>query len=144
MSSHSLLEIERGEVENEVASPRERATPLRIGRYSGVDIGAKCLGLALFVGGILLLAVSFRLAYDMFTELSSASHVWVQTPPNPKTEPSGVEIGLAILKVFIRILLLFTMGFLASLISSKGTQLYGAAFSSGQTPRPPASSLPEE
>jgi hypothetical protein len=102
------------------------------------------LGLALFVGGILLLGVSFKLAYDMFNEISSASHVWVRTPTNPKTEPSAAQIGLAIAKVVVQVLLLFTMGFLASLIASKGTQLYGAASHPSELRQPPNPSARDE
>ena len=121
-----------------------RVNSVRAERCSGVDVLAKALGLVLFVGGILLLAASFRLAYEMFSELSDASHVWVQTQTNPETEPSGAEIGSAMAKVGIRILLLFAMGFLASLIASKGTQLYAAAAVFPRSSLPPPSPMKEE
>lgn len=96
-------------------------------RTAFMDLTAKALGLLLFLVGVALLLVSFRVAFDMFDNMARASHVWVVAPTRPGKEPSGAEIGVGIVVVLLKIALLFAMGFLASLVSTKGISLYSAA-----------------
>lgn len=96
-------------------------------RTAFMDLTAKALGLLLFLVGVALLLVSFRVAFDMFDNMARASHVWILSPTRPGKEPSGAQIGVGIVVVLLKIALLFAMGFIASLVSTKGISLYSAA-----------------
>lgn len=96
-------------------------------RAGATDFMARVLGLLLFLLGVAMLCVTFQVAYDLFNQLSASSHAWVGSSTNPKTEPTGTQIGIAFAGVLLKITVLIAMGFLASLISSKGSQMYASA-----------------
>ncbi len=93
----------------------------------GTDFMARVLGLLLFLLGVAMLCVTFQVAYDLFNQLSASSHAWVGSSTNPKSEPTGMQVGIAFAGVLLKITVLIAMGFLASLISSKGSQMYASA-----------------
>jgi len=76
------------------------------------DLLARTVGMVMFLAGLVLLVVVFVLTYRMFAALGSRAAI------------RGLEIK-AVGVAGVRVLLLFVMGYLASLISTKGIQLYG-------------------
>lgn len=72
-----------------------------------------------FLGGVALIALTFKLAYDMF-----------QVPPEQALKiAQGKTLDLAIAgqsfgSIFIRILLLIVMGLMGSLVANRGISLY--------------------
>jgi len=84
------------------------------------DVAGKVFGIAMFVGGIVLLALVFFWAYHMFG-------VW------DKREILKAEMTPALVGGGIQLGLLFVMAYVASLIATKGLQLYGVC--RGVSPR---------
>lgn len=78
------------------------------------------LGFIAFIGGIGLLLLTFRLAYEMF-----------HTPPNqaldivPGKTLQLPQVGASFAAVLIRILLLLVMGLVGSLVANRGILLIG-------------------
>jgi len=77
------------------------------------------LGLATFLGGVALLLLTFKLAYEMFSvppeqalNLKKGATLEVAT------------VGSTITGLVIRILLLIVMGLVSSLIANRGIHLY--------------------
>ncbi len=77
------------------------------------------VGLFVFVGGVVLLLLTFRLAYDMFS-----------TPPKVALGLPGQKaidfglVGNSLTGIFVRIFLLLIMGIIGSLIANRGVHLY--------------------
>lgn len=77
------------------------------------------LGLLVFLGGVALLLLTFRLAYEMF-----------QTPPTVALELQGgktVDLGRASDKasaILVRVVVLVLMAFTGSLVANRGILLY--------------------
>jgi hypothetical protein len=77
------------------------------------------IGLVVFVAGIGLLAVTFQLAFSMFT-----------VPPNvamgdqPGKSVDLVKAGESLASVAIRVMLLFVMCVVGSVVANRGIRLY--------------------
>ncbi|MGV3617758.1 MAG: hypothetical protein ACO1SV_20730 [Fimbriimonas sp.] len=86
------------------------------------DIPGSLLGILTFLGGVALLLLTFRLAYDLFT-----------VPPQDALGLRGAKeldpaaAGNSLTAIVIRILLLFVMGFVGSMIANRGISLYSAS-----------------
>jgi len=90
-------------------------------RFPGdTDPWARVGGMVIFLVGLVLLLLVFFWAYGMFAALGNEM----------ATRGLGMEqVGL----VAVRVLLLFVMGYLASLVATKGIQLYGVGRGIGTT-----------
>lgn len=79
------------------------------------------LGILVFLGGIALLLLTFKIAYDMF-----------QRPPSEALglepgKPMQLQIaGSNFAGTILRVLLLALMGLVGSLVASKGIHLYAS------------------
>ena len=77
------------------------------------------LGLAVFLGGIALLLLVFKLAYDLFT-----------TPPSNVLGVQGAKtidfglVGNSLTVLVMKILLLLVMGIFGSLVANRGISMY--------------------
>ena len=77
------------------------------------------LGLLTFLGGIGLLLLTFRLAYEMFEiPPSDALNIGQAKVLNPAT------VGNSLTVIIVRILLLLIMGVVGSLIANRGITLF--------------------
>lgn len=92
-----------------------------------LDVAGKILGLVVFAGGVVLLVLVFLWAYHLFMNYADAGRMWTQAPSKVNQEPSPSQMGTVLGLGALRILLLFPMGYLASLVAAKGLQLFGAA-----------------
>jgi hypothetical protein len=90
------------------------ASKERVRRDSTVSV----LGLVVFLAGVGLLLVTFKLAYDMFS-----------VPPERALPLQGATIqvgvvGSTVAGLVLRVLLLIVMGLTGSLIANRGIHLY--------------------
>lgn len=85
------------------------------------------IGLATFVAGIGLLAVTFQFAYSMFTVSPEA------TLGNTSGKVNLAETGQLFAGMVARILLLLVMSVVGSVIANRGIRLYVSC----RTPAPP-------
>lgn len=83
-------------------------------------------GIAVFLAGVVLLILVFGWTYSLF---QAAKHSVSLTSAKPMQAP----ITTVLAGVGFQIALLFVMGYVASLIGSKGLQLYGVC--RGVSPR---------
>lgn len=89
---------------------------------AGRDWLGSLLGIGVFLGGVALLVVTFRLAYDMFAvPPSQALGIQSGKPLNVDTA------GSSLAGVFIRILLLMAMALMGSWVANRGIALYASA-----------------
>ena len=94
------------------AEPSER-------RRDGRDWIGSTLGLLVFLGGVALLVLTFRLAYEMF-----------QTPPTVALDLQGgktIDLGRASDRasaILVRVIVLVLMAFTGSLVANRGILLY--------------------
>ncbi len=85
----------------------------------GRDLGGSVLGILTFLGGIAMLGLTFKLAYDLFTQ--SPTQVLGITPGKPLDLGSA---GASFLGVAVRMLLLVIMAVVGSAIANRGATLY--------------------
>ena len=76
------------------------------------------VGLLVFLGGVGLLLLTFRLAYDLYT-----------TSPDQALKVTGKTLDLAtsgssLVGILVRTLLLMVMGLVSTLIANRGIALY--------------------
>jgi len=77
------------------------------------------LGLLTFLGGVALLLLTFRLAYEMFeVPPADALNIGQAKVLNPAT------VGNSLTVIVVRILLLLIMGIVGSLIANRGITLF--------------------
>lgn len=106
---------------NHNGSTRLKAQPSTTVR-SHRDFLGSFVGILAFLGGVALLLLVFKLAYEMFN-----------TPPGKALSiEAGKKLDLntgvnSLLSVFIRILLLLVMGLVGSWIANRGISLYTQA-----------------
>jgi hypothetical protein len=81
-----------------------------------------CVGLSTFIGGVGLLIIVFRMAYDMFNLPPSA----VLGLSKGKTIDLAYT-GNSLLTVILRVTLLLVMGLVGSWIANRGISLYTQA-----------------
>ena len=83
------------------------------------SLGGKIAGMLVFLIGVALLLLVFYLAYTFFTGLAHAiSH------PNPAKAPSLLTV---LARGVLQLGMLFVMGYIGSLIASKGLELFGVS-----------------
>lgn len=86
------------------------------------DLFGSLLGVAVFLGGVVLMVVVFRLAYGMFTTSPHAALGLQQGKPLDIN-----TVGPNFAGIIIRILLLLVMGVTGSLVANRGIALYTAS-----------------
>ncbi|MDH7601388.1 MAG: hypothetical protein QHI38_04495 [Armatimonadota bacterium] len=95
------------------------------------DLAGRITGMAVFMAGIGLLAFVFLIAYHWFKTPSAA----IVASPNPNTGASTFsQLGKSVLVILEKMALLVVMTIAASLVASRGVQLY---FASGSV-KPPS------
>ena len=90
-------------------------------REPSEQVAGRFVGLLVFLGGIALLALAFTLAYQAFhnPELIIPLRELRRTPaPAPAT---------VYVPAVLRLILLFAMGYIASLIAARGAQMFFSA-----------------
>lgn len=115
----------------ELPAAREVATPRS---HRSLTLAAKVIGLVIFFVGICLLWQVFGRTRALFDALSKPQLGWAK--PAADTAQAGLtalDLGMFIGSQIARVLCLFVLGYIASLISSKGIQLFGAAMTDKDT-----------
>lgn len=91
------------------------------------------LGVITFLGGIALLLVTFRMAYDLF---SLPPDQVLKLKPGQEINPS--ETGQAAFVLIFRMLMLIVMSIIGAVIANRGIKLYASR------PHPPQSAVEEK
>ena len=84
-------------------------------------IAGRFVGILVFLAGIVLLVITFLIAYKGFQ-----SPDWL-IPQVALTHKPALEPSVVYISAIIRLILLFAMGYFASLIASRGAQFYFSA-----------------
>ncbi len=87
-------------------------------RTRGDGLG-KALGILTFLGGVALLVITFRLAYDMFM-VPPEQALHLEKGKVLDVAVAGQSFGVLLL----RVLLLIVMGLMGSLVANRGIKLY--------------------
>ena len=90
-------------------------------REPAIQIVGRFLGIVVFLVGIAMLGVAFSLAYQAFNNpnlMIPLDKLDAVPPPSPL----GIYLTLG-----LRLILLFAMGYLASLIAGRGAQMFFSA-----------------
>lgn len=88
------------------------------------DLVGRIAGLLVFMAGVGLLGFVFLIAYHWFTTPSAT----VPTSPNPASSATTVsQLGKSMVVILEKIALLTIMTIAASLVASRGAQLYLAS-----------------
>jgi hypothetical protein len=126
---HRAEEVERSQVE----LPSAQEVIARRGHRS-LNVAAKVIGLIVFFAGVFLLWQVFRWTHALFDTLAQPPTDWGK-PAADATQggPTALDLGMVIGSQVARVLCLFVLGYVASLIASKGIQLFGAAMGSKET-----------
>lgn len=86
------------------------------------NVTGQVVGLLTFLGGVALLALTFKLAYDLF-QLPPATVLGLK-----ENQPIDVQYaGRSAMEVVIRIILLLMMCVVGSVIANRGIRLYQAS-----------------
>lgn len=106
------------------------------------DFISKAIGVLVFVIGVGLLLLVFKLAYGLFTA-SPATALGLHITGDPKRDPGAALIGQAFGYLLVKILLLFVMSLAALFTAQKGINLYfsclhGGKQTDGKHPKPEA------
>ncbi len=91
------------------------------GGYAGGT--AQWVGILVFVGGVVLIALTFATAWHLFKEPSILMGPLLN--PSPKQDPVH-NLTVSGIVIFIKIAMLFAMMLAGSLVAARGIQLFGA------------------
>lgn len=86
------------------------------------DVFGTAFGLLVFCGGVALLLITFRAAYELFT-VPPESALGIEHGKTLDVAKAGDSAALLIL----RIILLFVMAFVGSMVANRGISLYADA-----------------
>ncbi len=94
--------------------------------HRSLNLTAKVIGLVVFFVGIFLLWRVFSMTTSFFDALNQPP---VNKPAADAAQggPTAMDLGMTLGRQVAQVLCLFVLGYVASLISSKGIQLFGAA-----------------
>jgi len=93
------------------------------------EVAARAIGLLVFALGIVILVVSFFIAYKLFSSPTSGITV---TPGTPGGTSAAASLGRSALFVLIRIGALLVMVLVGSVVATRGVQMY---FAGDRVPR---------
>ena len=96
------------------------------------DLTGRIVGILVFLLGMGMLVVVFRLAYALFNA-SPNTLLGLKFTGNAKTDPGIAAIGARLGGLLINVLCLFVMSIASSMICQFGTKLYFSAIK-GSTP----------
>jgi hypothetical protein len=99
-------------------APQPQPTP----QHHPHSLGGKIAGMLVFAIGVGLLLLVFYLAYVFFTGLATA--LGAPASANPAQSPSLLTV---LAKGVLQLGMLFLMGYVGSLIASKGLELFGVS-----------------
>jgi hypothetical protein len=91
------------------------------GRDPSEIIAGRFVGMAVFLLGIGLLVLAFVMTYQTFHNPA------LLVPERYLSDPKAAVTSTVALLIGLKLILLFAMGYLASLIASRGAQLFFAA-----------------
>lgn len=92
------------------------------------NLMAKVIGLTVFFVGVYLLWEVFGRTRAMFDTLAQPTEGLSKMATGTTQEgPTALDLGMAVGRRVVQVLCLFVLGYVASLISSKGIQLFGVA-----------------
>jgi hypothetical protein len=86
-----------------------------------MDKGGRVVGMLVFALGIVVLLLVLWIAYGMFSTPASA---FLHAGGAGKGSLTASGLGVTVVWIFVKIALLFVMTLAASLIASRGIQLY--------------------
>ena len=91
------------------------------GREPAIQIAGRFLGVVVFLVGIGMLAMAFMLAFKAFSnpDMLISTAALRKVPPPP---PAVVYVPTA-----LKLLLLFVMGYIGSLVAARGAQFFFSA-----------------
>ncbi|MCS6861383.1 MAG: hypothetical protein NZT92_13795 [Abditibacteriales bacterium] len=95
--------------------------------HRSLTLAAKVIGLVVFFVGIYLLWQVFRETRALFDTLAQPQPSWTKAADANSAGPTALDLGMAVGRQITQVLCLFVLGYVASLISGKGIQLFGAA-----------------
>ena len=90
------------------------------------DLAGRIVGILVFLLGVGMLVVVFRLAYALFNASPSAA-LGLKFTGNVKTDPTLAMIGTRLGALLVNVLCLFVMAIASSLICQFGVKLYFSA-----------------
>ena len=95
-------------------------------REPAIQVAGRFLGVVVFLVGIGMLAAAFMLAFKAFStpDLLISMKLLRQIPPPP---PAMIYVPTA-----LKLLLLFVMGYIGSLVAGRGAQLFFSAKREGR------------
>jgi len=91
-------------------------------REPAIQIAGRFLGIVVFLVGIAMLGLAFSLAYQAFqnTDLLIPTALMQKDPPPPL-------LTAVVIPVILKLVLLFAMGYIGSLIAARGAYLFFSA-----------------
>lgn len=96
------------------------------------DILGKIMGMLVFLLGVGLLLVVFKIAYELFTQKPNAA-LGLKFTGDPKKDPTAAQIGAHFGTMLFQLTYLFIMSIAGSLIAQKGVNFYLSASSRGKS-----------
>lgn len=97
------------------------------------DIPGRVIGMLVFLLGVGMLILVFKVAYELFTQSPEAA-LKLKFTGDPKTDPTPAKIGTHFGAMLLPALYLFLMSIAGSLIAQKGVNLYFSASRGKHTP----------
>lgn len=90
-------------------------------REPAVQVAGRLVGMIVFLAGIVMLVLAFTLAYQAFHNPDMI------IPPGTLTSTTATVPSAVYGLVLLRLVLLFAMGYIGSLIAARGAQLFFSA-----------------
>lgn len=99
-----------------------------------MDRTGKIIGMTVFAIGIIVLMVVFAVAYSMFT----ASWAQLMGAPGGSGHVTANELGNGLAAILVKVVLLFVMTIVGSMVASRGIRLYLGSGGYGTSKRGPS------
>lgn len=90
-------------------------------REPAIQIAGRFLGIVVFLVGIAMLGLAFSLAYRAFNEPD------LLIPMQDLTRITATMPSLVYLRIVLKLVLLFAMGYIGSLVAARGAYLFFSA-----------------
>ncbi len=90
------------------------------------DLFGRIMGILVFLLGVGLMLLVFKIAYELFTQKPDAA-LGLKFTGDPKKDPAAAQIGAHFGTMLFQLAYLFIMSIAGSLIAQKGVNLYCSA-----------------
>ena len=97
------------------------------------DLFGKFMGFLVFLLGVGLLLLVFKIAYELFAQKPDAA-LGLKFTGDPKKDPAAAQIGAHFGTMLFQLAYLFIMSIAGSLIAQKGVNLYCSAMRGKPSP----------